>query len=320
MRPLVAGLAAGILALPIAVSAGLFDFGRTLRVDCSRKGETISRALRRARAGDTILVTGTCIESVPVDKAVTLDGMGEARIHAPSATDVAVRVTSAEQATIRGFTLEAPARIQITVAFGGNARIEGNTLRNATNFGISIGFGSFGTVLGNVVSDNAVGGILALEGGSMQVGANGFFSEVIPNLVENNTSFGVIAIGNSNAVVLGGNRITGSNVGVLVADGAQARVAGNEIFGNNIGILTDRGGVVQLPVTGNPNPLLTALNSGANTQFGIACQGGAIGGVADLQPAVALPAPVGALAGTLPNVTTFCQDSTVPAPVPSSTP
>jgi len=314
MRTLTAGLAAGILALPIAVSAGFFDFGRTLRVDCDRRGETVTRALRRARAGDTIRVFGTCTESVRVDKAITLDGSGKARIAAPSQTEVAVSVTTAQQATIRGFIFEAPARIQIAVAFGGNARIEANTIRNATNFGISIGFGSFGTVLGNVVSDNGVGGILALEGGSMQVGANGFFAEVIPNRVENNVSFGVIAIGNSNAVVLGGNQIRGNGVGVFVADGAQARVAGNEISGNNIGIFTDRGGVVQLPLAANPNPLLTALNTGENVQFGIACQGGAIGGVADLQPAMALPPPMGALGGPLPNVTTFCQDVTVPVP------
>ena len=313
MKSAALGLALCVFAIPLPSAADRSPDGRTFRVDCGRRGETIARALSRAQAGDTILVRGTCTESIEVEEGITLDGRGRARVVAPDPTDTPVRVTSARQATIRGFVLDAPARIQIAVAFGANAWIEGNTVRNATNFGISVGFGSFATVLGNTVEGNGVGGILALEGSSMQVGANGFFSEVIPNTVRDNVSFGVIAIGNSNAVVLGGNVISGSNIGVLVADGGQARIAGNDISGNNIGIFTDRGGVVQLPLAANPNPLLTALNTGDNTQFGIACQGGALGGVADLQPAVALPPPAGALAGPRPD-TTFCQDASVPLP------
>ena len=315
MKHLPLGLAFFVLVLPPSAGADFGDRARTLHVDCARRGDTIARAVRRARSGDTIVVRGVCTETVAIDKGITLEGRRGARIAAPSPTELAVSVTSSERATIRGFTLDAPARIQIAVAFGGNASIEGNTVRNASNFGISVGFGSFATILGNTVTNNTVGGILALEGSSIQVGANGFFAEVLPNTLEDNASFGVIAIGNSNAVVLGGNAISGSNIGVFVADGAQARVAGNEISGNEIGIFTDRGGVVQLPLAANPNPLLTALNTGTNNQFGIACQGGALGGVADLQPAVALPAPTGALAGAVSNATTFCQDATVPVPV-----
>ncbi len=323
MRPTLLAMLAAALLFPTCPSAqeetalSIADllFGprtRTLRVDCDR-GQTVTRALARAGAGDTILVRGTCTESVVIDKAITLDGGGSARIVPADPSDATIRVT-VRRVHIRGFILESTSQFQIAFATDASATVESNVLRNATNFGVSVGFRSFATLLGNTITDCIAGGVLVISGSTAQIGIDTFNGIPSPNTISDNVTAGIIVAGGSQAEILGGNTISNNNLGVLAVDTSVARVAGNQISGNNIGILVDRGGVVQLPLPANPNPVLTALNTGENAQMGIACQNGTLIGVADLQPAVSLPAPSGALSGVVSNLNTLCIDQTVLAP------
>lgn len=300
--------------LSSAVIAQPLDIGRAFHVDCDSGLTTISQVLERARSGDTLLVRGACTETVTIDKSITLDGGGTASLApgTPSDRTITVRATNV---TIRGLTLEAPALFQIAASSGASATIESNTIRNAANFGVSAATNSFLVLYGNTIMNNGVGGVISLSGSTVRIGVRFFTDTPVPNLIADNVGFGVAVISNSTAQILGGNTISGNNIGIAVADGGQARIAGNEITGNQIGIFSDDNATVQLPLAANPNPLLTTLNSGVNAQLGIACKGGSIAGVPDgLAPAVRLPPTPGVLLGPVDGLATYCFDQTEPAP------
>lgn len=300
-----------LLSLAFASPAfAIFDFPRTFVVDCDTGLLTITQALRLADDGDVIIVKGACTETITIDKSITLDGRGTASLAPVSPSDRTITVRAAD-VTIRGLTLEAPAFFQIAAYGGASATVESNTVRNAANFGVSAATNSFLVLLGNTITENGAGGVIALSGSTIRIGVRFFTDTPIPNLIANNLGFGVVVISNSTSQILGGNTISGNNVGIGVADGGAIRVAGNEIGGNQVGIFSDNGATVQLALASNPNPLLTALNSGVNAQLGIACQGGTIAGVPDgLAPAIRLPAVAGALGGPTPGLDTFCFDET----------
>jgi nitrous oxidase accessory protein NosD len=304
-----------ICALAATRTAYAFpEDGRPVRVNCDHGHKTITRALERAREGDTIQVTGACKESLVIDKAITLEGIGGASI-APAAPQESTITVSARDVTIRGFSLESPALFQLFVYNAALVIVHDTTIRHAQNFGISAAANSNVVLLGNTIMNNGLGGIIGLSGAEFMIGSHIAFDPPRPNLIANNSSVGLVLVGGAGARILGGNTFSGHNVGILVQDGSQARIAGNVIDGNNIGILVDSGATVQLPLVSNPVPLFTELNSGTNTSYGIACRAGTIRGVPDgLAPAVRLPATPGVLSGPTDGLTTHCLDQTVSLP------
>jgi hypothetical protein len=293
-------------------------YARTHRVDCDAHWQSLAAAIYRAAEGDTILVKGTCKESLRLDKAITLDGGGSARLVAASPTDQTLTITGRD-ITIRGFKLESTAIFQVFAYAGAIASLENNTFRKATNFGISVAGNSHMVMLNNTIKDNGLGGVIGLNGAELVFGTRTSFDAPQPNVIADNGRLGVVLIGNAGARLLGGNTISGHELGVLVQDGAQAQIAGNIIDGNGIGIFLEAGGVVQLPFVSNAVPAFTELNSGVNSQLGIACKGGTIRGVPDgLAPAVRLPPTPGVLAGPSAGLATHCLDQTesLPAPTP----
>lgn len=137
--------------------------------------------------------------------------------------------------------------------------MESNTIRNASNFGISVTGNSFLVLLGNEITNNR-SGIAATFGAGIRLGVRLFTDDPTPNVIANNAGsgmlggIGVLIVDNSNASILGGNRILGNNIGVVVAQSGHAQVAGNEITGNQIGIFTNSNGSLLLPFAENPNP------------------------------------------------------------------
>jgi parallel beta-helix repeat protein len=314
MRLALTALVALAIATPIAVSSADSDRSpqpaRTFRVDCDSPRQTISRALAHAREGDVIFVKGTCRETLVLDKPITLDGGGTATIAPPKPSDWTITV-NARDVTVRGFKLDAPAVFQFFIYNAATVTIESNIIRNAQNFGVSAAANSNVVLLGNTITDNGLGGIIGLSGTEYGIGSRISFDPPQPNVIADNGGFGVVLISNASARILGGNTISGQNIGIVVQDGAQARIAGNIIDGNNIGVFVDVGGVVQLPLVSNAVALFTELNSGVNTSLGIGCKGGTIRGLIDgMTPAVRLPPTPGALAGPPVGLATHCLDQT----------
>jgi parallel beta-helix repeat protein len=289
-------------------------FNRTVKVDCDSGWQTIARALQQAETGDTIRIEGHCRETLTLDKGVTLEGSGRARISPADPSHSTITVT-ARDVTLRGLRLEAPALFQVFVHGAASLLIESSTIRNAQNFGISAATNSNVALLGNTISDNGLGGIIGLSGAELSVGSLIAFDAPRPNLIADNGQFGMVLASGAGAQVLGGNTISGHDLGIAVQSASHARIAGNVIADNDIGIFLDSGANVQLPLAANPVALFTELNSGSNGRFGIACKGGSIQGVVDgLGPAVRLPPGPGALTGADPGLVTHCLDQTESLP------
>lgn len=310
MRPLAAFLLSLILMAPLAAEA---KSAKTFSVDCNAKNpKTIASALEKAEDGDTILISGSCTETVLVNKGVTLDGQGTASVQPVAPTDTTLLVT-ARGVRIVGLHLEGPAFAQVSVFGLSSARVESSVLRNGSSSGLIASNGSIATVLGNTISDN-VNGVVAIDGSTVRVGF-AFRTDTVarPNRIENNSSAGVVVTGNSGAVIAG-NQISGSNLGVVAVEGGRAQVASNTIDGNNIGLFLNTNATVQLASPG-PNPLFATPNSGVNATVAILCQGGSISGqLGGFTPGVRTQAPTGALLGVPSPVppSTFCRDQTQP--------
>jgi parallel beta-helix repeat protein len=311
------------LSTPLIADAGSSRRGgRDVSVDCQWRNESIARALEQARAGDTIRIRGACTETLVIDKPITLDGGGTARIAPASASDDTITI-DARKVTLRGLVLDAPATNQVALIDGATATIEDCSIHNASSFGVSVQSSSFGVLLGNTITNNA-SGVAALFGAGLRVGFRKFSDIPRPNLIADNRGAarplggnGVLVADNATASIIGGNEISGNNIGVLVALSGYAQVAGNEITENQIGILTASNATLLLPFASSTNPLLTALNTGANAQLGIACSGGTISGVPEgLAPAVRLPVTQGrgVLAGPTLDLATHCIDTTEARP------
>src|SRR4029077_353105 len=70
-----------VAAVPLTSRTGDADSNMRMRVVNCDRGEEIARALARAEPGDTIRVTGTCVERVSIKTdRITLDGQGAATL------------------------------------------------------------------------------------------------------------------------------------------------------------------------------------------------------------------------------------------------
>ena len=74
-------------------------------MDCS--SGTIADAMSQAQPGDTIMITGTCNETVEVDKdGITLDGGGSAVIDGAGIDAAVISVNGHQNVTIKGLTVQ----------------------------------------------------------------------------------------------------------------------------------------------------------------------------------------------------------------------
>src|SRR5689334_2116679 len=109
----------------------------TVVVNCNAGGK-IQTALNAAQSGDTILVSGICIENVSVRDELTrivIDGQGSATIQGtPGGTTVQVL---GRNITIQRFTITG-GRSGVGVLRGGSALIDGNTIQETAGTGILI--------------------------------------------------------------------------------------------------------------------------------------------------------------------------------------
>ena len=115
-------------------------------VNCDR-GEEIARALARAEPGDTIRVTGTCVERVSIKTdRITLDGQGAATLDGgggPIAEfDGVVTIDGASGVTIQGFTVQNGPGEGILGTHGAAFSVRNTTVQDNGGNGVAVAEGS----------------------------------------------------------------------------------------------------------------------------------------------------------------------------------
>lgn len=212
------------------------------------KEKTIGEALHELKPGDTLLVSGTCVENLVIPEEVhriTLDGQGTATINGgpPTLTGPSVVVIRGTGITIKGFNITGGST-GIFLTRGGTATIDGNTIQNAGRNGIAVNNGSFAVIINSTITNNTGGGIALFAGSAADIGfvGNPDNRTAAPNIIQGNGENGVSVDRTSHADI-GFNTISNNTGrGVSILRSSSARIgslsntgpSGNTISGNGI--------------------------------------------------------------------------------------
>lgn len=293
-----------VLCLPAVGVAG-----NTRLVDCDA-GNSIGGALPMLKPGDTVLVSGTCVENVELSgqtgqfDGITLDGQGTATISGPDSSLDDLRLTGVRGVTVRGFRITR-GRDAIHVRWATMVFILSNTIEETGRNGILITRGSWAHISSNVIQNNPRNG-MQIEESTVRIG--GTLDEPpapAPNLIQGNGGEGIVlsraAVGRINGNTIRNNRQNGifvqklSQVDIganLIEDNSQNGIQVTQNSGVNLGAGTGSGLENSPNSTGRPNG-----------QYGI---DGALGAYADGR--------LGSLTGARgqKNFTTGANDSLLP--------
>jgi parallel beta-helix repeat protein len=314
-------LAAAFLWLsPVVGRAGHDDRGNRERPDREDRAssthamtcgseKTIGQAIKRLKAGDTLLVSGTCNENLDIVEEVhriTLDGQGTATINGDSSgSAVSVRGTGI---TIRGFVISGGAPQGIAVTDGGSAVIDGNTIQYADRNGISVFRNSSADIINNTIQNNPLAGIAIQSNSSARIGWVGPPNNRVsaPNTIQNNGAQGIQVYRGSSAQIFTNTIQNNGSHGVIVDRNAQAEIAACTITGNagdGIRGMRNAGVDIGTDATRATPQFDDDINTGINGGYGVRCT---IDGFVD--------GSLGALTGTLGGKSfgEGCTDSVVP--------
>ena len=116
------------------------------KVNCDN-GQTLTEALRKAKPGDTLQVTGTCQERVTITTdQLTLDGGGSAVLDGggggPTEFEGVVTIDGAHGVTLMGFTIQNGPGEGILGQRGAAFTVLDTTVQGNAGTGIAIGGGS----------------------------------------------------------------------------------------------------------------------------------------------------------------------------------
>lgn len=196
-------------------------------VNCD-KGDSIQTALDSAKPGDTLNVSGSCVENITITKdGIQLIGPAGASITAGDAAADVVTILG-RQVVVRGFTITG-GRIGIRVAEGGSAVIGGpdpghkNVVEHNASNGIAIDLGGFARVEGNDVQNN--GTDKAANGSHGITVFRNASADIFDNTITNNVRRG-ITVGGASAARIGGNIIihNGYNTGTDPGQGIRSGI------------------------------------------------------------------------------------------------
>jgi parallel beta helix pectate lyase-like protein len=226
-----------------------------MKVQCD-KGQTLTEALRKAKPGDTLQVTGTCHERVTITTdRLTLDGGGSAVLDGGGGGSTeffegVVTIDGVQGVTLKGFTI-----------------------RNSPGQGIfGVGGAAF-VVKDTIMQNNGVGGI------SLNNNASAELTDVE---VKDSGGIGIAVFNNSTAVLKGhisstgsGRTVGGSN-GIAVQSGSTLEIRGASVqASHNVG-----GGVdivdSQAILFGYPESQGSILTAEHNTLDGIFVANGSL--------------------------------------------
>jgi hypothetical protein len=264
MRTMIAGLLSLILvgAISVTVAADTTAGSATHVVAADDTGgfSTIGEAIAAADEGDTVLVgPGRYAEAVVIDKALTLKGDGPREqiliVHPNGGSDptgvpdlpggpYSVVVRDAD-VTLTGLTISAPRGGGSVLVHGGSSLLFGNTLGGLVrvtgpgeleaSFNSFLDFADalFEAGASGLVEDNDFsGGSVRIDGGAGVTVRDNVIRALAPVIGEP----GVDVRGPGATATVEGNAISGSGIGVSVADGASAMIEGNELSDTGIGI------------------------------------------------------------------------------------
>ncbi len=184
----------------------------TIAVDCDQ-GETITNALAGAAAGDTVLISGTCNESVAVTiDHITLDGQGSATITAGFAPGVSV--DGAQGVVVQGLTLQG-SLFGLEVSSQGSASLVDTTSQFNIVIGARVTGGSSLLLENATLSGNDTFGLEVSR--ASEVRMTGTIA------IANNGLFGVnLADASSLSVAEADVRVSGNVLGIQISVGSSA--------------------------------------------------------------------------------------------------
>ncbi len=254
--------------------------GATRSVDCDA-GNSIADALAALKAGDTLLVRGTCVENVEINgdggqfDGVTLNGLGTATINGPDPARDTLRLVNVRGITVGGLRITG-GRDGIHVRWSSMVFILGNIIEETGRNGIQLTRESDAHIAGSAIRNNPRNGI-EVQDSRVRVGHSlDEPPQPSPNLIQGNGGHGIV-VSRGSVARIGGNVIQNSRQnGILVEKVSQADIASNIIQDNaQNGIqVTQNSGVNLGADTGSG--LEQSPNSGRpNGQYGIAASLGA---------------------------------------------
>jgi nitrous oxidase accessory protein NosD len=201
----------------------------------------LSDALAAASEGSTIeLCDGSFAESVTVDKAVTIDGLGVATLEPPVNTS-GLTIT-ADGVVVRGLSVVST-RHGVVVDGASDVQLDSLVVEGAGNYAISADDAEGLQITASTLSGNGYGG-LEVDGGSVSLS---------DSVLEANVGYGVVGSGGA-ALSLSGNTIRGSvytgtatdGIGLALSDGASATSTGNTYVDNDLVDVYSDGGDLSL--------------------------------------------------------------------------
>lgn len=264
MRTVTAGLLSLVLVgtISAAAAADTLAGSATHLVAADGTGDftTIGEAIAAAASGDTVLIApGAYAEAVVIDKALTLKGDGPREqiliVHpeggpTPVGTPdlpggpYSVVVRDAD-VTLTGLTISAPRGGGSVLIDGGSSLLFGNTLgalvRVMGSGELEVSFNAFLDFADALIEDGAsglvedndfAGGSVRIDGGLAVTVRDNVIRALAPVIGEP----GVDVRGPGATATIEDNAISGSGIGVSVADGASASIEGNELSDTGIGI------------------------------------------------------------------------------------
>jgi Right handed beta helix region len=125
------------LAVLAAVATASPGVAGEIRVDCNG-GQSLAAALGRAAAGETIIVRGTCRETVTIETdRVTIDGGGQAVVDGVDRTRDVIAIAGARGVTLRGLTVR-NGREGLLATSGATFVLEKATVEESGSHGVEI--------------------------------------------------------------------------------------------------------------------------------------------------------------------------------------
>lgn len=268
---------ARMAVLVLAGIAGAAE-ARVIPVNCEL-GHSINHRLVFALPGDTLRVSGSCLEHVVVSAHkvdVTIDGQGTAQILPPlPVADRSAVVIRARGVVVRGFAMITGGRHGVSVQDGGRAVIDGNRIQNNPGDGINVSEHSSAGIVNNDISFNGSDGVVVNDNSSARIGfLDTQAAEPSPNAFNGNGRAGVSLNRSSNARIAGNHFSDNRDFAVRLVRGAQADVAGNTMNGNvGGGIEVRQNSTLILNDAGDgPAAFISARNTGSNPGSGVVCR------------------------------------------------
>jgi len=200
--------------------------GTLQKVNC-QEGESVQNKLDEARAGDVIVVSGSCNENLVIRKelhGITLDGEGTATIKGPDSTRDTIRVRG-KGITIRGFIITG-GRNGIIINRGGRALIDSNIIERTRANAIVVRRNSSAHIFGNTIQNNPENGIRITDSSGAHIGVSGSGGEgkFFPNTIIHNGGRG-ISVQRTSEALIAGNTISHNRFrAIYVGDNSRVHI------------------------------------------------------------------------------------------------